>query len=84
MQFGTHIMPKYKALTSEYFHLMRYDAVLIGTYTSVDTDSYSMFCSAAMIYKSRVITFMTAITKTKLNALGFINVSGLKKFDVQR
>jgi len=85
MQFRTHIMPKYKALTSEYFRLMRYDALLIGTYTSIDTDSYSMFCSAAMIYtrKSYIIAFITAITDTKLNALCSRNVNGLKKFDVQ-
>jgi len=83
MQLGTHIMPKYKALTSEYFRLMRYDAVLIGTYTSIDTDSYSMFCSASMMYKSHIFTFIPAITNIKLNALGSINVSDLKKFDVQ-
>ena len=83
MQLGTHIMPKYKALTSEYFGLMKYDAVLIGTYTSIDTNSYSMFCSASMMYKSRIITFIPAITNIKLNTLGSRNVSDLKKFDVQ-
>ena len=44
-------MPKYKTLTSEHFRLMRYNALFIGTYTSIDTDSYSTFCSAAMIYR---------------------------------
>jgi len=77
-------MPKYKALTSEYSRLMGYYAVLIGTYTSIDTDSYSMFCSAAMIHKFPIITFRPSIINTKLNALGSRNMSGLKKLDVQR
>jgi len=76
-------MPKYKALTSEYFRLMRYDVVLIGTYTIIDTDSYSMFCSAATIYNFRIITFIPPIINTKLNALGSRNMNGFKKFYVQ-
>ena len=45
-----------------------------------------MVCSPATIYAFRTITFTSkpAITNTKLNALGSRNVSGLKKFDVER
>ena len=77
MKLDTHFMPKYKALTSEYFRLIRYDAVLIGTYTSNDMVSYPMFCSAAMIYKP-------AISNKKLNAVYSKNVSDMKKFYVKR